>query len=115
MNHVSRINEIFKLSGVNLVYLGLTVYGIIREIRALQPGTVVLKPGPPTNSSKRSGKTTCRDSSHSGWRKYSNKARRNIEAQRGINKDRLKTLSEKRWANYGICDTNITMRKITNQ
>ena len=96
MNHVSRTNEeIFKLSSVNLVYLGLTVYGIIREIRAPQPGTVVFKPGPPTKSSKDSGKTTCRDSSHSGGHKRSNKAGLNTEAQRGTNKDRPKTLSEK--------------------
>ena len=83
------------LSGVNLVYLGPTVYGIIREIRAPQRGTVVLKHGPSTNSSKRSGKTTCRDSSRSGGHKYSNKARCNTEVQRGTNKDRPKTLSEK--------------------
>ena len=96
MNHVSRTDEeIFKLSGINLVYLGPTVYGIIREIRAPQPGTVVLKPGPPTKSSKCSGKTTCRDNSRSGGRKHSNKARHNTEAQKGNNKDRLKTLSEK--------------------
>ena len=113
MNHVSRTDEkIFKLSGVNLVYLGPTVYGIIREIRAPQPGTVVLKPGPPTKSSKCSGKTTCRDSSRSGGHKHSNKAGRNTEAERGTNKDRPKTLSEKRRANYGISDTNITTRKL---
>ena len=113
MNHVSRTDEeIFKLSGVNLVYLGPTVYGIIREIRAPQPGTVVLKPGPPTKSSKHSGKTTCRDSSRSGGRKHSNIAGRNTEAQKGTNKDRPKTLSEKRRANYGISDTNITTRKL---
>ena len=111
MNHVSRTDEeIFKLSGVNLVYLGPTVYGIIHEIWAPQPGTVVLKPGPSTNLSKCSGKTTCRDSSHSGGRKYSNKARRNTEAQRVTNKDRPKTLSEKWRANYGISDTNITTK-----
>ena len=113
MNHVSRTDEeIFKLSGINLVYLGPTVYGIIREIRALQPGTVVLKPGPPTNSSKCSGKTTCRDSSRSGGRKYTNKAGRNTETQRGNNKDRPKTLSEKRRVNYGISDMNTTTRKL---
>ena len=111
MNHVSRTDEeIFKLSGVNLVYLGLTVYGIIREIRAPQPGTVVLKPGPPINSSKRSGKTTCRDSSRSGGLKYTNKAGPNTETQRG--KERPKTLSEKRRVNYGISDMNTTTRKL---
>ena len=96
MNHISRTDEeIFKLSGFNLVYLGPTVYGIIREIRAPQPGTVVLKHGSSTNSLKRPGKTTCRDSSRSGGCKYSNKARCNTEVQRGTNKDRPKTLSEK--------------------
>ena len=113
MNHISRTDEeIFKLSSINLVYLGPTVYGIIREIRAPQPGTVVLKPGPSTNSSKCTGKTMCRDSSRSGGRKYSNKARHNTEVQKGTNKERPKTLSEKRQANYGISDTNITMRKV---
>ena len=88
------------------------MYGIIREIHAPQPGTVVFKHGPSTNSSKCSGKTMCRDSSCSGGCKYSNKARRNTEVQRGTNKDRPKTLSEKWWANYGISDTNITTRKV---
>ena len=37
MNHISRTDEeIFKLSGINLVYLSPTVYGIICEIRAPQ-------------------------------------------------------------------------------
>ena len=113
MNHISRTDEeIFKLSGVNLVYLGLTVYGIIREIRAPQQGSVVFKPGPSTNSSKCSGKTTCRDSSRSGGRKYSNRARRNTKQQRSTHNDRPKTLSKKRWANYGISAMNITTRKV---
>ena len=113
MNHISRTDEeIFKLSGVNLVYLGLTVYGIIREICAPQPGSVVFKPAPSTNSSKCTGKTMCRDSSHSGGRKYSNRARCNKEQQRGTHNDRPKTLSEKRRANYGISTTNITTRKV---
>ena len=100
MNHISRTDEeIFKLSGVNLVYLGPTVYGIIHEIRAPQPGTVVLKPGPSTNSSKCTGKTTCRDSSRSGGRKYSNRTRHNTQVQRGTHNDRPKTLSGKRRAN----------------
>ena len=113
MNHISRTDEeIFKLSSVNLVYLGPTVYGIIREICAQQPGTVVFKPGPSTNSSKRNGKTTCRDSSRSGGRKYSNRARHNTEQQRSTRNDRPKTLSEKRRANYGISAMNITTRKV---
>ena len=113
MNHISRTDEeIFKLSGVNLDYLGPTVYGIIREICAPQPGSVVFKPGPSTNSSKCTGKTTCRDSSRSGGHKYSNRARCNTEQQRGTHNDRPKTLSEKQWANYGISTTNITTRKV---
>ena len=113
MNHISRTDEeIFKLSGVNLVYLGPTVYGIIREIRAPQPGSVVSKHGPSTTSSKCTGKTTCRDSSRNGGRKYSNRARCNTEQQRGTHNDRPKTLSEKRQANYGISAMNITMRKV---
>ena len=76
MNHISRTDEeIFKLSGVNLVYLSPTVYGIIREICASQPGSVVLKPALSTNSSKCTGKTTCRDSSRSRGRKSTNRAR----------------------------------------
>ena len=113
MNHISRTDEeIFKLSGINLVYLGPTVYGIIRDIRALQPGSVVSKPGPSTNSSKCTGKTTCRDSSCSGGRKNSNKGRRNTEQQRSSRNDRPKTLSKKWRANYGISAMNITTRKL---
>ena len=105
MNHISRTDEeIFKLSGINLVYLGPTVYGIIR--------CVVFKPGPSSNLSKRSSKTTCRDSSRSSGCKYSNRARRNTEEQRSTRNDRPKTLSEKRRANYGISAMNITTRKV---
>ena len=113
MNHISRTDEeIFKLSSVNLVYLSLTVYGIIREIHAPQPGSVVLKPAPSTNLSKCTGKTTCRDSSHSRGCKSTNRARCNTEQQSGTHNDRLKTLSEKWQANYGISAINITTRKV---
>ena len=113
MNHISRTDEeIFKLSGINLVYLGPTVYGIIRDIHALQPDPIVIKPRPSTNSSKRAGKTTCRDSSHGCGHNYSNRARHNTEQQRGTHSDRPQTLSESQHANYGISATNITMRKV---
>ena len=88
------------------------MYGIIHEICTPQPGSVVFKPGPSTNSSKLTGKTMCRDSSCSGVRKYSNRARRNTEQQRGTHNDKQKTLSKKRQANYGISTTNITTRKV---
>ena len=88
MNHITRTDEeIFKLSGINLVYLGPTVYGIIREICAPQPGSVVCKPTSSTNSSKHTGKTTCRDSSHSRGRKSTNRAKHNTEQQRSIQRD----------------------------
>ena len=112
-NHISRTDEeIFNLSGVNLVYFGPTVYGIIREIHAPQPCTFESKPGLSTKSSKRTGKITCRDSSRGGGRKYSSKARIITGQQRKIRNDRPKTLSEKWQANYGISATNITMRKV---
>ena len=60
----------------------------------------------------RTGKTTCRDSSRSGGRKDSNRARCNTEQQRGTHSDRPKTLSEKWRVNYGISATNITTRKV---
>ena len=113
MNHISRTDEeIFKLSSVNLVYLSPTVYGIIHEIRTPQPGSVVVKPVPSTNSSKCTGKTTCRDISRSGGRKSTNRAKRNTEQQRGTHNDRPETLSEKWWANYRISAMNITTRKV---
>ena len=88
MNHITRTDEeIFKLSGINLVYLGPTVYGIIREIRALQPGSAVCKPTSSTNSSKHTGKTTCRDSSRSRGHKSTNRAKHNTEQQRSIQSD----------------------------
>ena len=116
MNHITRTDEeIFKLSGVNLVYLGLTVYGIIREIRAPQPGSVVCKPIPSDKSLKCTGKTMCRDSSCRRGRKSTNRAKCNTEQQRSIQKDRLKTLSEKWRANYGISATNITTRTVRSR
>ena len=66
MNHVNRSDdEIISLSGVNLVYLGAKTYGIIHDIRTLQPQPE-LNPTPPKSSgqtSKHAGKVTCRSSS----------------------------------------------------
>ena len=62
MKHTTRTDEeIFVLSGINLVYLGPTWYGIIRDIRTPQPELIVIKPITPSNQSKRISKTTCRD------------------------------------------------------
>ena len=116
MNHITRTDEeIFKLSSVNLVYLGPTVYGIIREIRAPQPGSVVCKLIPSTNSSKCTGKTTCRDSSRSGGHKSTKRAKCNTEQQRSTHNDRPKTLSEKTAGKlWNICYEH-NNEKSTNQ
>ena len=75
MNHITRTDEeIYKLSGVNLVYLGPTVYGVIRDIRAPQTDVIVIAPKSTGTASKRTGKTTCRDSSRGRGRKSSNTA-----------------------------------------
>ena len=51
MNHVNRSDEeIIALSGVNLVYLGPTTYGIFRDIRTPQP-----QPDPAPTPAKHSG------------------------------------------------------------
>ena len=76
MNHISRTDEeIFKLSGINLIYLGPMVYGIIRDIHAPQPDPIVIKPRSSTGSSKHASKTMCRDSSRGLGHTSSNKGR----------------------------------------
>ena len=53
MNHMSRSDEeIFRLSGVNLVYLGETTYGIIRDIRVPQTDAASTPPKSSGHSSK---------------------------------------------------------------
>ena len=112
MNHISRTDEeIYKLSGINLVYLGPTVYGIIRDIGAPQPDPIVIKPRPTSNLPKRAGKTMCRDSCH-GRARSSSKSRSNIEQQKSTHTDRPQTLSESRRVNFGISAMNITTRKV---
>ena len=63
MEHINRSDEeIIALCGVNLVFLGPTIYGIIRDIRTPQLETNLLPPRPIGQSSKRDKKVTCRDS-----------------------------------------------------
>ena len=94
MNHVNRPDdEIISLSGINLVYLGATTYGIIRDIRTPHPHQ---QPDPtppkmPGHSSKRANKVTCRSGSHG-------KA--------------SQTLSESRQENYGITAANVKPRSV---
>ena len=113
MNHMSRTDkEIYKLSGVNLVYLGPTVYGIIRDIRAPQADAIVIAPKTTGSSSKRTSKTTCRDSSCARGRKASNTAGRKTEQRPSGQTGRPQTLSKSRKVNYRISASNITTRKV---
>ena len=108
MNHFSRSDEeIFGLSGVNLVYLGPTKYGIIHDIHVPQTGSIL---APPKSSSKWAGKVTCRNSSRG--RKSTNQVKDNTGRRGGGHGRRPQTLSESRRANYGISMTNITTRKV---
>ena len=113
MNHITRTDEeIYKLSGVNLVYLGPTVYGIIRDIRAPQTDVIVIAPKSTGTSSKRTGKTTCRDSSCGRGRKPSNTTQKQTERRISSQVGRPQTLSESRKVNYGIAASNTTTRKV---
>ena len=113
MNHITRTDEeIYKLSGVNLVYLGPTVYGIIRDIRAPQTDVIVIAPKSTGTASKRTGKTTCRDSSRGRGRKSSNTTRKLTEHRTSSQAGRPQTLSESRKVNYGIIASNTTTRRV---
>ena len=108
MNHTTRTDEeIFVLSGINLVYLGPTSYGIIRDIRTPQPEPIVIKPITTSNQTKRTSKTTCRDNTRGRVGK-SSRLKRTVDQPKNTLKDRPKTLSESRLVNYGISVANIT-------
>ena len=63
MNHMTcSDDEIYRLSGVNLVYLDETTYGIIRKIHAPQLDTTKPTPKLRGRTSKKIKKVTCRDS-----------------------------------------------------
>ena len=105
MNHVNRTDdEIISLSGINLVYLGATTYGIIRDIRTphLQPNPT--PPKMPGQTSKRAGKVTCR----SGTRGRKTSGKGSTGRGRGNCGKASQTLSESRQENYGISATNVT-------
>ena len=96
MNHVNIPDEeIIAKCGVNLVFLGPTKYGIIKNIRTPHPQV----PKAPTTSSKRSkGKVTCRNGSRG------RKAPRGKSTSSGTRPSRSssRTLSLLRQQNYGI-------------
>ena len=109
MNHMTcSDDEIYQLSGVNLVYINETTYGIIREIRAPQFDTTKPIPKPRGRASKKIKKVTCRDSSHG------RKPNSSINSSKsGGSRDRkAQSLSESRRANYGITPSNVNTRSV---
>ena len=61
MNHVNRTDdEIISLSGINLIYLGTTTYSIICDIHTPHPQPNPTLPKMPGQTSKHTGKVTCR-------------------------------------------------------
>ena len=111
MNHVNRPDdEIISLSGINLVYLGTTTYGIIRDIRTPHPHP---QPNPtppkmPGHSLKCANKVTCRSSSHG--RKTGIKG--STGRGRGNRGKASQTLSESRQENYFIIAANVTLHSV---
>ena len=109
MNHMTRSDdEIYRLSGVNLIYLDETTYGIICEIRAPQPDANQSTPKPHGHTNKKTGKVTCRDSSRG--RKTSNS--NNSLKSSGSRTVRSHSLSESRRTNYGITATSVNTRSV---
>ena len=111
LNHVNRSDdEIISLSGINLIYLGATTYGIIRDIRTLhphpQPNPTLRKPQ--GHTSKCANKVTCR--SGSCGRKTAGKL--STGRGRGNHGKASQTLSKPRQENYGIIATNVTPRSV---
>ena len=94
MNHINIPDEeIIGKCGVNLVFLGPTKYGIIKNIRTPQPQP----PKPTSSGNKRAkGKVTCRDNSRG------RKTVRGKGSGKGTKPTSSRTLSSSRQQNYGI-------------
>ena len=109
MNHVNRTNdEIISLSGINLIYLGATTYGIIRDICTPHPQRNPTLPKMPGHTSKHASKVTCRSGSRgrkTGGKGSTGRGHRN----RG---KASQALSKSRQENYGITATNVTLRSV---
>ena len=111
MKHVNRSDdEIISLSGINLVYLGTTTYGIIHDIQTPHPH---LQPNPtppkmPGHKSKRANKVTCRSGSRG--RKTTRKG--STGRGHGNRGKASPTLSKSRQENYGIIATNVTLHSV---
>ena len=113
MNHVNRPDdEIISLSGINLIYLDATTYGIIRDIQTPQPHP---QPNPtppkmPGHSSKHANKVTCR----SGSCGHKTSIKGSTGRGRGNHGKGSQTLSESRQENYGITTANVKPRSVRN-
>ena len=102
-DHVLRSDEeILGLCGINLVFLGYTTYGIIKNIRAPNP-TDTKKTPAPTPAHKKSSKTTCCDST----KKPTKQSGPKLNTTRG---KRSRTLSESRQETFGISALARTLR-----
>ena len=111
MNHITRSDEeLYQLSGVNLIYLGETNYGIIREIRVPQPDTVQPTPKSRGHTSKKKGKVMCRDNSRS--RRANDSSNKECSTSSASRTRRAHSLSESRRTNYGITPTNTSTRPV---
>ena len=107
-DHLTRTDEkILNLCGVNLVYLGPTTYGILRDIRRLRSEatnstlTAAMTRSAPTVP-QHQHKTTCRSSS-CGRESTSKKDRAHGHNNKGRKQGkRPQTLSESHSQNYGI-------------
>ena len=106
MNHVNRTDdEIISLSGINLIYLGTTTYGIIRDIHTPHPQPNPTPPKMPGQTSKHASKVTCR----SGSRGRKTGGKSSTGRGCGNHGKASQTLSESRQENYGISATNMTL------
>ena len=111
MNQLNRPDdEIISLSGINLVYLGATTYGIIHDIRTPHPQqqSNPTLPKTPGHSSKRANKVTCRSGSHG--RKTGVKG--STDCGHGKRGKTSQTLSESRQEHYGITAANVKPRSV---
>ena len=109
MNHVNRTDDkIISLSGINLIYLGATAYGIICDIHTPhpQPNPTLLKM--PGHTSKCASKVTCRSGSCGS--KTGGKG--STGHGHGNHGKASQTLSQSRQENYGITATNMTPHSV---
>ena len=109
MNHVNRTDDkIILLSGINLIYLGATTYGIIHDICTPHPQPNPTPPKMPGHTSKHASKVTCR----SGSRGHKTGRKDSTGCGHGNRGKASQTLSKSRQENYGITATNVTTRSV---